>query len=212
MIVSQQIIIRSCDVGIIMSLEAIIIELQSVFSGTTDIERRALEALQKASIQKFKSAKSTPLPAEIVNVMEEEQAHPICKSILRAELDWCPPTTSNDKLYIEHSKRKAHVEILGPNGLISSNSVRIGLYGMLSQSEYGIRTHPAEEIYIALAGVSFWKRGNDKYQELLPGESSYHPSLMPHASKTEKKAFMSVYVWNGDISMDNYHYKGLPIN
>ena len=195
-----------------MSLEAIIVELQSVFSGTTDIERRALEALQKASIEKFKSVKSTPLPAEIVNVMEEEQAHPICKSILNAELDWCPPTTSNDKLYIEHSKRKAHVEILGPNGLITSNSVRIGLYGMLSQSEYGIRTHPAEEIYIALAGVSFWKRGNDKYQELLPGESSYHPPLMPHASKTEKKAFMSVYVWNGDISMDNYHYKGLPIN
>ena len=52
-----------------MSLEAIIIELQSVFSGTTDIERRALEALQKASFEKFKSAKSTPLPAEIVNVM-----------------------------------------------------------------------------------------------------------------------------------------------
>ena len=195
-----------------MSLEAIIIELQSVFSGATDIERRALEALQKASFEKFKSAKSTPLPAEIVNVMEEEQSHPICKSILRAELDWCPPTTSNDKLYIEHSKRKAHVEILGPNGLISSNSVRIGLYGMLSQSEYGIRTHPAEEIYIALAGVSYWKRGNDEYQELLPGESSYHPSLMPHASKTEKKAFMSVYVWNGDISMDNYRYKGLPKN
>ena len=40
-----------------MSLEAIIVELQSVFSGTTDIERRALEALQKASIEKFKSVK-----------------------------------------------------------------------------------------------------------------------------------------------------------
>tara|TARA_B100000401_G_scaffold178586_1_gene119985 strand:+ start:568 stop:801 length:234 start_codon:yes stop_codon:yes gene_type:complete len=64
-----------------MSLEAIIIELQSVFSGATDIERRALEALQKVSFEKFKSAKSTPLPAEIVNVMEEEQSHPICKSI-----------------------------------------------------------------------------------------------------------------------------------
>ena len=151
-----------------MSLEAIIIELQSVFSGTTDIERRALEALQKASFEKFKSAKSTPLPAEIVNVMEEEQAHPICKSILNAELDWCPPTTSNDKLYIEHSKRKAHVEILGPNGLITSNSVRIGLYGMLSQSEYGIRTHPAEEIYIALAGVSYWKRGMISTKNFFP--------------------------------------------
>ena len=159
-----------------------------------------MEALQKASTQKFKSAKSTPLPAEIANVMEEEQAHPICKSILNAELDWCPPTTSNDKLYIEHSKRKAHVEILGPNGLITSNSVRIGLYGMLSQSEYGIRTHPAEEIYIALAGVSYWKRGMISTKNFFR-ESSYHPSLMRTPQKQKKRLSclftygMVIYRW-----------------
>ena len=195
-----------------MSLETIFRELQSVFLGPAEIERRALEALQNASFQDYKPGKSTPLPAEIINVMEEEQAHPICKSILKAELDWCPPKTSSDKLYVEHSKRKAHVEILGPNGLIKSDIVRIGLYGMLSQSEYGIRTHPAEEIYIALAGVSYWKRGNDKYKLLLPSERSYHPSLMPHSSKTENKAFMSVYVWSGNLSTDNYLYKGLPVD
>ena len=195
-----------------MSLETIFSELQSVFLGPAEIERRALEALQNASFQDYKPVKSTPLPAEIINVMEEEQAHPICKSILKAELDWCPPKTSSDKLYVEHSKRKAHVEILGPNGLIKSDIVRIGLYGMLSQSEYGIRTHPAEEIYIALAGVSYWKRGNDKYKLLLPSERSYHPPLMPHSSKTENKAFMSVYVWTGNLSTDDYLYKGLPID
>ena len=102
--------------------------------------------------------------------------------------------------------------ILGPNGLIKSDIVRIGLYGMLSQSEYGIRTHPAEEIYIGLAGVSYWKRGNDKYKLLLPSERSYHPSLMPHSSKTENKAFISVYVWSGNLSTDDYLYKGLPVD
>ena len=195
-----------------MSLETIFIELQSIFSDQLEIERKAIEALQNASFQDYKPGKHTPLPTELINVMQEEQAHQICKSILKAELDWCPPKTSTDKLYIEHSKRKAHVEILGPNGLIKSDIVRIGLYGMLSQSEYGIRTHPAEEIYIALAGVSYWKRGNDKYKILLPSERSYHPSLMPHSSKTENKAFMSVYVWTGNLSTDDYLYKGLPID
>ena len=195
-----------------MSLETIFRELQSIFSDQLEIERKAIKALQNASFQDYKPNKLTSLPKEFVNVMQEEQAHEICKSILKAELDWCPPITSTDKLYIEHSKRKAHVEILGPNGLIKSDMVRIGLYGMLSQSEYGIRTHPAEEIYIALAGESYWKRGNDKYKILLPGERSYHPSLMPHSSKTENKAFMSVYVWTGNLSTDDYLYKGLPID
>ena len=195
-----------------MSLETIFRELQSIFSDQLEIERKAIEALQNASFRDYKPSKHTSLPTELVNVMQEEQAHEICKSILKAELDWCPPKTSTDKLYIEHSKRKAHVEILGPNGLIKSDMVRIGLYGMLSQSEYGIRTHPAEEIYIALAGVSYWKRGNDKYKILLPGERSYHPSLMPHSSKTENKAFMSVYVWTGNLSTDDYLYQGLQID
>jgi hypothetical protein len=33
---------------------------------------------------------------------------------------------------------------------------------------------------------------------------------MPHASKTEDKAFMSVYAWVGDLSTDAYEYSGLP--
>ena len=110
-----------------MSLETIFRELQSIFSDQLEIERKAIEALQNASFQDYKPGKRTFLPKELVSVMQEEQAHEICKSILKAELDWCPPKTSTDKLYIEHSKRKAHVEILGPNGLIKSDMVRLSL-------------------------------------------------------------------------------------
>ena len=117
-----------------MSLETIFRELQSIFSDQLEIERKAIEALQNASFQDYKTDKHTSLPKELVNVMQEEQAHEICKSILKAELDWCPPKTSTDKLYIEHSKRKAHLEILGSNRLIKSYVVRIGLYDMLNHS------------------------------------------------------------------------------
>ena len=80
---------------------------------------------------------------------------------------------------------------------------------MLPNSEYGVRTHPAEEIYIMLAGECFWKRGDAPYCCERPNGRSYHSSMMPHASKTGNQSFMSVYVWVGDLSTDAYEYSGL---
>ncbi len=81
---------------------------------------------------------------------------------------------------------------------------------MLPNSEYGVRTHPAEEIYIMLAGECYWKRGDAPYCCKRSNDRSYHPALMPHASKTKDQAFMSVYAWIGDLSTDAYEYSGLP--
>ena len=124
--------------------------------------------------------------------------------------DWRPPETSRSPLYVKHSIFKSHVELVGPGGLVESKSIRLGLYGMLPNSEYGVRTHPAEEIYIMLAGECFWKRGDAPYSCERSNGRSYHPSLMPHASKTKGQAFMSVYAWIGDLSTNSYQYLGLP--
>ena len=75
-------------------------------------------------------------------------------------------------------------------------------------SEYGMRTHPAEEVYIMLAGRVDWARGQTSYTDHRPGERSYHPSMMAHANRTHASAFMSTYVWTGDISTKNYVYSG----
>jgi len=34
--------------------------------------------------------------------------------------------------------------------------------------------------------------------------------MLPHATKTEQSAFMSVYLWAGDLSKKQYSYDGLP--
>ena len=142
--------------------------------------------------------------------MQQSDAHPLCGDIVGMPLDWRPLETSKSSLYAKHSIFKSHVELVGPDGLVKSESIRLGLYGMLPNSEYGIRTHPAEEIYIMLAGECFWKRGDAPYCCERPNGRSYHPSMMPHASKTEDQSFMSVYVWVGDLSTDAYEYSGLP--
>ena len=192
-----------------VSLKSFLLNLADVFDGDIEIEKTARRELRKVSRAKF-STKQCPLPAPILSVLQQPDAHPLCSDIIGMPFDWRPPETSNSPLYAKHSIFKSHVELVGPDGLVKSKALRLGLYGMLPNSEYGVRTHPAEEIYIMLAGECYWKRGDAPYCCKRSNDRSYHPSLMPHASKTEDQAFMSVYAWVGDLSTDAYEYSGLP--
>ena len=189
-------------------LEMFFRNLADVFTGTADIEKNARSTLLAATCAKASADNKTNLKAPFSDIMLQNDAHPICDSILRMNFNWSPPTTIDEESYIRDSINKLHVELIGPSGIVNSNSIQIGLYGMLAHNKYGIRTHPAEEVYIMLAGEVFWKVGNTEYLRHTAGQRSYHPSMVPHANKTENKAFMSVYVWQGDISTENYVYNG----
>lgn len=203
-------LMRSSERGAPICLKPLFAELAEVFSGVQAIEVQARDALRAAVPDVDPPAGAVPLPGPFLEVMAQADAHPICALIARTPFNWAPPQTSNDPLYTEHSRPKVHVELLGPEGLVTSSKVRLGLYGMLPNSEYGVRTHSAEETFIMLAGQAYWKRGAAPYALHQPGERSYHPSMMPHATRTDGAAFMSVYVWHGDISTNNYLYEGLP--
>ena len=131
---------------------------------------------------------------------------------MKCNSNWAPPETSNDTLYIKHSISKVHVELLGPNGLVKSDKVCFGLYGIKPGAEYRIRTHAAEEIYIMLAGDVDWKLYSAPYALHLPGERSYQPSIMPHASRTHEVAFLSVYALHGDLATHSYVYEGIRLD
>ena len=191
-----------------ISLKSFLLNLADVFDGDIEIEKTARRELNKVSPANF-SAKHCALPAPILSAMLKYDAHPLCNDIIGMPFDWRPPETSKNPLYAKHSVFKSHVELVGPDGLVKSKEIRLGLYGMLPNSEYGVRTHPAEEIYVMLAGECFWKRGDAPYCRERTNGRSYHPPMMPHASKTQGKAFTSVYAWVGDLSTDAYEYSGL---
>lgn len=193
-----------------MTLASLFDGLCELLIGDSQIEKHAKSELQRARADTLLPQEATRLAAPFLEVMERHNAHPLCPLITSIPFHWAPPQTSSDPLYRDHSHFKAHVELLGPNGLASSSKVRIGLYGMLPHCEYGLRTHPAEETYIMLAGSAFWKVAGSPYQQLFPGERSHHHSMVPHATRTDEDAFMSVYVWDGDIATDEYRYFGLP--
>ena len=191
-----------------MTLEALYRELATVFDDNTEIERHARDAVLSSAASATHTGSSTALQPALLAVLADPAAHPVCRSIAALQLPWAPPQTSSDALYIQHSVAKVHVELVGPNGFARSDSIRVGLYGMLPNAEYGVRTHPAEEIYIMLAGQAYWKRDTAPYTLLSSGDRSYHPSMMEHANRTSDHAFMSIYVWHGDISTSEYIYQG----
>jgi hypothetical protein len=193
-----------------MSLKDLFTALADVFDGPESIEGQAKQAILYADYSTQMIFEPTELSQTFKIIMENTNAHAVCEIIRTTPLPWLPPQTSTDPIYVAHSLPKVHVELLGPDGLIKSNSVRLGLYGMLPNFEYGIRTHPAEEVFVMLAGAAYWRRGSAPYKVLDPGERSFHPSMMPHANKTVEAPFLSAYVWHGDISTLNYKYEGIP--
>ena len=195
-----------------MSLHSLFNTLANVFDGVEVIEQSGRNALLSAAHNANYNGAVNRLKKPFLDVMSEVDAHSVCKIIAQTPLPWSPPQTSGDSQYIAHSLPKVHVELVGPDGLVKSDIVRLGLYGILPNAEYGIRTHPAEEVFIMLAGQAHWKCGDEPYVAHGPGERSYHPSMMPHATRTADKAFLSAYVWCGDISTENYVYKGIPTN
>lgn len=182
--------------------------LADALDGDLKIEKLGARELRKAGRNAVYEGEISRLKAPMLEVLLEENAHPVCELIAKTPLFWTPPKTSSDPAYVAASLKKAHVELIGPDGLVKSDLVRLGLYGMYPDADYGVRTHPAEEVFVMLAGEALWKRGGDEYQREGAGKRSYHPSMLPHATRTANKAFMSVYVWAGDVSTDNYVYSG----
>ena len=193
-----------------MSLPDLFKAVAEVLDGDLSIEREARAALLEARPPDPYNGPTQPLDQSLVQVLSAPDAHPVCQMLLEMPLNWVPPQTSSDPAYVAHSHTKVHVELLGPEGLVRSDGMRLGLYGIGPHIEYGIRTHPAEEVFVMIAGRVLWKRGDAPYLPHGPGERSYHPSMLPHATKTEGGAFMSVYVWSGDISTSDYRYAGIP--
>ncbi|MCV6593106.1 MAG: dimethylsulfonioproprionate lyase family protein [Silicimonas sp.] len=189
-------------------LEGLYTALAETCDGPLAIEAVARAALlQAAPLAQF-SGDAAALPDGLLAELDAPDAHPCCNLIAHTALPWAPPPTSSDPAYVALARYKHHVSLIGPEGLVHSDRIRLGLYGLVPDADYGIRTHPAEEVFIMLAGRAFWKRGTGDYAESRPGDRSHHPSMMPHATRTECHGFLSLYVWTGDISTEQYRYHG----
>jgi quercetin dioxygenase-like cupin family protein len=95
--------------------------------------------------------------------------------------------------------------IIGPadrraRPLIEDASSSMGLLMLGPDVVYPRHRHPAEEIYIPLAGTAWWQRGDAPWRRMPPGNAIHHPPHMPHATRTGGDPLVALYLWQGEIA------------
>jgi quercetin dioxygenase-like cupin family protein len=96
--------------------------------------------------------------------------------------------------------------VLGPTGrlarpLIPDPAAALGLLVLGPGLEYRRHRHPAEEIYIPLAGTAWWQRGDEPWRRVAPGTAIHHPPGLPHATRTGGEPLVALYIWQGEIGI-----------
>ena len=109
-----------------------------------------------------------------------------------------------------HESARSHTpisELVGPTSLIKHQSFRVGLFSLIPGIDYADHAHPADEVYIVLAGSGSWSLDGGPYQVKRAGDIIDIPSMMTHAMQTGPTPALTVYSWSGDdVSFDDYRF------
>lgn len=123
-------------------------------------------------------------------------------------IPWVHAGLDDGKIPAEAARRMLTAELIGPDGPLYSDRVRLGLFWQDAGVSYPARSHAAEECYILLAGQGGWSLDHAPMTTRTPGEVIFHPSLAPHASQTLDHPMLAVWRWTGDIGWDSYRCTG----
>jgi len=88
-------------------------------------------------------------------------------------------------------------EMIGQRGPIASDHIACGFLLLAPDTEYPSHRHAAEEVYLPLTGPTFWKMGDDGWENRLIGLPIYHRPWLTHAMRTESVPLLALYLWRG---------------
>lgn len=101
--------------------------------------------------------------------------------------------------------RLAFVELLGPNGMIKFERIRIGLFFQRADTNYPNHHHASEELYYIISGRAIWSNDSTKMPGVKePGEFVHHQSWEPHRMQTNAEPLLAMWCWTGDIRFNQY--------
>ena len=101
--------------------------------------------------------------------------------------------------------RSAVVELIGPDGLGVSDTIRSGLYLQASGCLYPPHSHAAEEFYLVLSGDALWQRGDGMFEPKPPGTLIHHEPWVRHAMRTLMPPLLAAWIWVGpDLTYRTY--------
>ncbi len=91
----------------------------------------------------------------------------------------------------------AWTEFLGPAAPVRCSRLSAGLLLLGPEIHYPGHRHPAEEIYVPLAGTAEWQRGREPWTVRPPGSAVLHESGAIHAMRTASEPLLALYLWRG---------------
>ena len=90
-------------------------------------------------------------------------------------------------------------EIIGRDAPFASNKMRSFVIYQPPGVYYPWHQHPAEEIYVVLAGKAKFSLEKSTSRILNPGDHAFHPSNQPHALETLSHPVMAYVGWRNEF-------------
>ena len=109
-----------------------------------------------------------------------------------------------------NSTNRAYVEFLGPEGMLKSNEIRLGVYWHDRHTFYPRHRHEAIELYHIVSGTAYWQHISEEWVPRPPDSFVIHQSNEDHATKTGDQPLLALWSWLGNISFDSYSMDVAP--
>lgn len=91
-------------------------------------------------------------------------------------------------------------EVLGRDTPLGAENMRSFLVYQTPGFHYPMHHHPAEELYLVIAGEGEFHLEGAPSRRLRPGDTVFHPSNAPHAlTTTPERPIMAYVLWRGDL-------------
>lgn len=88
----------------------------------------------------------------------------------------------------------------GPPAFIEAAGFAFGLMLLGPGTHYPMHSHPAEEIYVPLAGDGQWQVGEAAWRSEPAGAVIHHPAGVVHATRAGASPLLSIYLWRGALA------------
>ena len=195
------------------------VDLSAMFHALADLFEEGSEeiaAIGAAALRRHADARvpaerlSLTTNAEIAAILQTPNALPCAAQVSEVlnDLSWHYSGYDDGRITENVALRMQTVELIGAHGMIHDDTCRVGLFAQTADTDYIIRTHAAEELFVQIAGEGEWCKGDAPYAVRGPGDRMHHASYQPHASRTTGSALIALWVWAGELGYDKYDYKG----
>jgi hypothetical protein len=187
-------------------IDRIVQELRKRQNDTGDVLSRLAE--QEIGAHAFRAPASKTLaacrhlPALLGQLATTHRSLAAAIAAVAGELAWRQNQNYSDRAMGQpgYMENYAYAEIIGPSGTFEGDDFLLGLMILGPNLHYRDHFHSAPELYWTLTGPSEWRCGIGDFTSRAADETIWHPSLVPHATRTGTAALLTVWAWTRDVA------------